>query len=69
MKKTGVAIILKPEDAFVHIYFPASVICPSHSLLFIYLGLHWLFAAHGLSLLVACGLLVAMTSLVTEHRL
>ena len=47
--------------------------------LFIYLWLHWVFlAAHrlslvaenrGYSIVVVCGLLIAMTSLVVEHRL
>lgn len=46
--------------------------------LFIYLWLHWVFLPFGLSLVaenrgysivVVCGLLIAMTSLVVEHRL
>ena len=38
--------------------------------LFIYFWLHWAFvAARGLSLLVVCGLLTAVASLVAEHRL
>ena len=39
------------------------------SYLFIYFWLCWLFVAHRLSLLVMCGFLVAVTSLVTEHGL
>ena len=38
--------------------------------LFIYFWLHWFFvAAHGLSVVVLCGFLVAVVSLVAEHRL
>ena len=38
--------------------------------LFIYLRLCWVFvAARGLSLVVVCGLLIAVASLVAEHRL